>query len=66
MIIEEKIIKLLRRSKVDLVFDPSFVKAWSIRHPDDSRVGFSDHDAMVGRNGRGYDLGYKLHLSVDP
>ncbi len=21
---------------------------------------------MVGRNGRGYDLGYKLHLSVDP
>jgi hypothetical protein len=67
LIIEEKIVELLRRSKVDevdVVLDPSFVKAWSIRHPDDSRVGFSD--AGVSRNGRGYDLGYKLHLSVDP
>jgi hypothetical protein len=68
-IIEEKVVHLLRRShveEVDVVLDPSFVKAWSIRHPDNSRVGFSDPEAMVGRNGRGYDLGYKLHLSVDP
>ena len=67
-LIEEKIVYLLERSKVeevDVVFDPSFVKAWSIRHPDNSRIGFSDPDARVGRNGRGYDLGYKLHLSLD-
>jgi hypothetical protein len=69
LIIEEKVVMLLRRShveEVDVVLDPSFIKAWSIRHPDNSRIGFSDTDAMVGRNGRGYDLGYKLHLSVDP
>jgi hypothetical protein len=68
-IIEEKIIRLLKRSKVDavdVVMDPSFVKAWSIRHHDNSKVGFSDPEARVGRNGRGYDLGYKLHLSLDP
>lgn len=68
-IIEEKIIHLLRRSKVDavdVVMDPSFVKAWSIRHPDNSRTGFSDSDAKVGRNGKSYDLGYKVHLSIDP
>jgi len=69
LIIEEKVVMLLRRSRVeevDAVLDPSFIKAWSIRHPDDGRIGFSDSDAKVGRNGRGYDLGYKLHLSVDP
>jgi len=68
LIIEEKVVILLRRSgveEVDAVLDASFVKAWSIRHPDNSRIGFSDPDAMVGRNGRGYDLGYKLHVSVD-
>jgi hypothetical protein len=67
-IIEEKVVRLLRRAKVeevDVILDASFVKAWSIRHPNDSRSGFSDADAMVGRNGRGYDLGYKLHVSVD-
>jgi hypothetical protein len=69
LIIEEKVVLLLRRARVeevDAVLDPSFIKAWSIRHPDDGRAGFSDADAKVGRNGRGYDLGYKLHLSVDP
>jgi hypothetical protein len=69
LIIEEKVIWLLRRSgiqDVDVVLDASFVKAWSIRHPDDGKAGFSDPDAMVGRNGRGYDLGYKLHISIDP
>jgi hypothetical protein len=68
LIIEEKVVMLLRRSRVeevDAVLDASFVKAWSIRHPDDSRSGFSDVEARVGRNGRGYDLGYKLHVSVD-
>jgi hypothetical protein len=69
LIIEEKVVLLLRRARVkevDAVLDPRFIKAWSIRHPDDGRIGFSDADAKVGRNGRGYDLGYKLHLSVDP
>jgi hypothetical protein len=67
-IIDEKVVMLLRRSGVeeaDVVLDASFIKAWSIRHPQDSRRGFSDPDARVGRHGRGYDLGYKLHVSVD-
>jgi hypothetical protein len=50
---------------VDLLLDASFVKARSIRHPDNSRVAYSDPDALVGRNGRGFDLGYKLHVAVD-
>jgi transposase len=67
-IIDEKVVMLLRRSgveEVDAVLDASFIKAWSIRHPEDSRRGFSDLDAWVGRHRRGYDLGYKLHVSVD-
>ena len=69
LIIEEKVIWLLGRSRVaevDAVLDASFVKAWSIRDPESNRVGFSDPDARVGRNGRGFDLGYKLHASVEP
>jgi len=68
LIIEEKVIWLLRRSKVedvDVLLDASFIKARSIRHPDNGRTGFSDADAMVGRNGRFYGLGYKLHVAVD-
>ena len=68
LIIEEKVIWLLRRSKVedvDVLLDASFIKARSIRHPDNGRRGFSDADAMVGRNGRFYGLGYKLHVAVD-
>ena len=67
LIIEEKVIKLLRfrAPEVDVLLDASFIKARSIRHPDNSRVAYSDPDALVGRNGRGYDLGYKLHVAVD-
>ena len=68
LIIEEKVILLLRRSRtveVDVLLDASFIKARSIRHPDDSRTRFSDADAMVGRNGRFYGLGFKLHVAVD-
>ena len=60
---------LLRRSsvtEVDAVLDASFVKVWSIRDPERNKVGLSDRDARVGRNGRSYGLGYKLHASVDP
>ena len=69
LIIEEKIVMLLRRAgveEVDAVLDASFVKAWSIRDPDDNQTGLSDPDARVGRNGSGYGLGYKLHASVEP
>jgi len=69
LIIEEKVIMLLRRSgvgEVDVVLDASFIKAWSIRDPTDNQIGLSDPDARVGRNGRSYGLGYKLHTSVDP
>jgi hypothetical protein len=67
-IIEEKVVKLLKQSDardVDAVLDASFIKAWSIRHPLDSKRGFSDEDARVGRAGRSFELGYKLHLSID-
>jgi transposase len=69
LIIEEKVIMLLRRSgvkEVDVVLDASFIKAWSIRDPADNRKGLSDPDARVGRNGRGFDLGYKMHLGLEP
>jgi len=69
LIIEEKVAMLLRRSGVteaDAVLDASFIKAWSIRNPTDNQMGLSDPDARVGRNGRSYGLGYKLHSSVDP
>jgi len=45
--------------------DASFIKAWSTRHPTDSQTGFSNADARVGRAGRMFALGYKLHLSID-
>jgi hypothetical protein len=69
LIIEEKVAMLLRRSgveEVDAVLDASFLKAWSTRNPDDNQTGLSDPDARVGRNGRGFGLGYKLHTSLEP
>jgi transposase len=67
-IIEEKVVTLLKRSDakdVDVVLDASFIKAWSVRDPVDNQKGLSDQDARVGRAGRSYGLGYKLHLSID-
>ena len=67
-IIEEKVIKLLKSNATkdfDAVLDASFIKAWSTRHPLDSQKGYSDADARVGRAGRTFSLGYKLHLSID-
>jgi len=67
-IIEEKDIKLLNSNHArdfDTVLDASFIKAWSTRHPLDSQKGYSDADARVGRAGRMFALGYKLHLSID-
>jgi hypothetical protein len=67
-IIDDKVIKLLKRNRskqVDVVLDASFIKAWSTRHPTDNQIGYSDPEARVGRTGRSYALGYKLHLSID-
>ena len=67
-IIEEKVIKLLKQKdakEVDAVFDASFIKAWSTRDPINNQTGYSDKQARVGRTGRSYALGYKLHLSID-
>jgi hypothetical protein len=69
LIIEEKVAWLLMRSGVSevvVVLDASFLKAWSIRNPADNQTGLSDPDARVGRNGRSFGLGFKLHSSVDP
>jgi transposase len=67
-IIEEKVVKLLKHNGttcVDSVFDASFIKAWSTRDPLDSQTGYSDREARVGRAGRTFGLGYKLHLAID-
>ncbi len=67
-IIEEKVVKLLKQNdakEVDVVFDASFIKAWSTRDPLDNQKGYSDVEARVGRAGRTFGLGYKLHLSID-
>jgi len=67
-IIDEKVISLLRNNQpneVDVVLDASFIKAWSTRDPIDNQTGYSDKEARVGRTGRSYALGYKLHLSID-
>ena len=69
LIIEEKVVWLLRRSgvtDVDVVLDASFIKAWSIRDPSNNQKGLSDPDARVGRNGRSFGLGFKMHSSVEP
>jgi transposase len=67
-IIEEKVVKLLKQNAakdVESVFDASFIKAWSTRHPLNSQKGYSDEEARVGRTGRTFGLGYKLHLAID-
>jgi hypothetical protein len=67
-IIDHKVVKLLKdrqTGEVDVVMDASFIKAWSTRDPTNSQKGYSDADARVGRSGRSFSLGYKLHLSID-
>jgi hypothetical protein len=67
-IIEEKVVNLLKPNRagdIDSIFDASFIKAWSTRDPTDSQTGYSDREAKVGRAGRTFGLGYKLHLAID-
>ena len=47
------------------MLDASFIKAWSTRDPTNNQTGYSDAEARVGRTGRTFGLGYKLHLSID-
>jgi IS5 family transposase len=48
-----------------VAMDATFIKAYSKRDVRDSSRGSSDHEARVGRNGKTYDLGYKLHVAAD-
>jgi len=48
-----------------LALDATFIKAWSRRDPADDSHWYSDPESRVGRDGKTYDLGYKLHLAVD-
>jgi len=48
-----------------VVLDATFVKAYSRRDPHDNSRGKSDPEARVGRNGKTYELGYKLHVAAD-
>jgi len=67
--IMNSLIKELIEKKVvsgrKVVFDATFVKAYSKRDLHDNSKGGSDPEARVGRNGKTYDLGYKLHIAVD-
>lgn len=48
-----------------IVMDATFIKAYSKRDPHENSRGGSDPQARVGRNGKTYELGYKLHIAVD-
>jgi len=48
-----------------VAMDATFIKAYSKRDSRDNRRGSSDPDAMVGRDGRSYGLGYKAHIAGD-
>ena len=59
----------LRKSKFfvgkKVVLDATFIKAYSKRDVQDDSRGGADPQARVGRNGKTYELGYKLHVAVD-
>jgi transposase len=67
--IMNKLLKeLLRRGVINgetVVLDATFVKAYSRRDPHENSRGKSDPEARVGRNGKTFELGYKLHVAVD-
>jgi transposase len=48
-----------------VVLDATFVKAYSKRDLHENGRGGSDPEARVGRNGKTFELGYKLHIAVD-
>lgn len=48
-----------------VVLDATFIKAYSKRDPHENSRGGADPDARVGRNGKTFELGYKLHIAID-
>jgi transposase len=67
--IMNKLLKELLKSGLiggeTVVLDATFIKAHSRRDPHENSRGKSDPEAMVGRNGKTYELGYKLHIAAD-
>jgi transposase len=67
--IMNKLLKELLRGGVingeTVVLDATFIKAYSRRDPHENSRGKSDPEARVGRNGKTYELGYKLHVAAD-
>jgi IS5 family transposase len=67
-IMREIIRKLSKAGVIDgetVVIDATFIKAYSKRDPHDNSRGSSDPEARVGRSGKTYELGYKLHVAAD-
>ncbi|MGA2683356.1 MAG: transposase [Candidatus Bathyarchaeia archaeon] len=48
-----------------VVMDATFIKAYNKRNPHENSRGHSDPQTRVGRNGKTYELGYKLHIAID-
>lgn len=67
--IMNNIIKELLHGRVisgkTVVMDATFIKAYSKRDPHENSRGGSDPEARVGRNGKTFELGYKLHVAAD-
>jgi len=67
--IMNKLLKQLLRGDVisgeTVNSDATFVNAYSRRDPHDNSRGKSDPEARVGRDGKTYELGYKLHIITD-
>jgi len=67
-IMNELIAELIKKGIIKgkkVVFDATFIKAYSKRDIHDNSKGSSDPEARVGRNGKTYELGYRLHMAVD-
>jgi IS5 family transposase len=67
-IMNKLIRRLLRAGMIGgetVAMDATFIEAYSMRDPHQNSRGSSDPDARVGRNGKTYELGYKLHVVAD-
>jgi hypothetical protein len=60
-----KLLKARVISGETVAMDATFIKAYSKRDQHQNSRGSSDPEARVGRNGKTYDLGYKLHVAAD-
>jgi IS5 family transposase len=67
-IMKKMVRRLLKGGVIDgqtVVMDATFIKAHSKRDPHENFRGSSDPEARVGRNGKTYELGYKVHVATD-